>query len=85
MDFRSGSLAEDRSRKETRLQSAQRALDAAHEQVDAYSPLTSILEPPVPAVWLLKLIFATKLSSRPERTRISCCAALTNGHVCGFQ
>jgi hypothetical protein len=26
-----------------------------------------------------------KLSSRPERTRISCYAALTNAHVCGFQ
>jgi hypothetical protein len=22
---------------------------------------------------------------RPKRTRISCCVALTNGHVCGFQ
>jgi hypothetical protein len=26
----------------------------------------------------------TNLSSRPERTRISCHAALTNIHVCGF-
>jgi hypothetical protein len=26
----------------------------------------------------------TELSSRPERTRISCYAALTNVHVCGF-
>jgi hypothetical protein len=26
-----------------------------------------------------------ELSSRPERTRISCYAALTNVHVCGFQ
>jgi hypothetical protein len=25
------------------------------------------------------------LSSRPERTRISCFAALSNGGVCGFQ
>jgi hypothetical protein len=28
---------------------------------------------------------ATELSSRPERTRISCYAALTSSHVCGFQ
>jgi hypothetical protein len=27
----------------------------------------------------------TELSSRPERTRISCHAALTNARVCGFQ
>ncbi len=26
-----------------------------------------------------------ELSSRPERTRISCYAALTNARVCGFQ
>ena len=26
----------------------------------------------------------SNLSSRPERTRISCYAALTDGHVCGF-
>ena len=26
----------------------------------------------------------TELSSRPERTRISCYAALTSVHVCGF-
>jgi hypothetical protein len=30
------------------------------------------------------LIRITILSSRPERTRISGCAAPTNGHVCGF-
>jgi hypothetical protein len=28
---------------------------------------------------------ATELSSRPERTRISFYAALTNGHGCGFR
>jgi hypothetical protein len=27
----------------------------------------------------------SNLSSRPERTRISCYAALTNARVCGFQ
>jgi hypothetical protein len=26
----------------------------------------------------------TELSSQPERTRISCCAALANARVCGF-
>jgi hypothetical protein len=31
------------------------------------------------------LDLAIKLSSRPERTRISCYAALTNVRVCGFQ
>ncbi len=28
---------------------------------------------------------ASNLSSRPERTRISCHAALTSSRVCGFQ
>jgi ligand-binding sensor domain-containing protein len=28
---------------------------------------------------------ANSLSSRPERTRISCYAALASAHVCGFQ
>ena len=27
----------------------------------------------------------TELSSRPERTRISCYSALTSSHVCGFR
>jgi len=35
--------------------------------------------------WGLSHFPATKLSSRPERTRISCYAALANARVCGFQ
>jgi len=33
-------------------------------------------------IWVIS---TTKLSSRPERTRISCHADLTNVHVCGFR
>ncbi len=32
-------------------------------------------------IWRPKI----ELSSQPERTRISCYAALTSNHVCGFQ